>query len=112
MSQFGFNFVLLGQFSSDPIERKFGVYRIWYGSNYFVSICQFLESNHAIRIRSLVEVQLLQLERHQTGYLSRGITKICKECFKLVVWSTQQPQVTIDTPDQEEDCESYRMLLD
>lgn len=48
------DFVLLGQISSDPIERRFGQYRQLAGANYFLSVRQFLEAEKKIRLNSLV----------------------------------------------------------
>ena len=55
-----FHYVLLGQFQSDPLERRFGIYRRMGGCNYFVSVRQILEaeklqsgSNHCFNFQDL-----------------------------------------------------------
>jgi hypothetical protein len=49
------NFVMLGMFQNDPIERRFGWYRQLGGGNYYVSIRQVLEAEKSIRLRSLLK---------------------------------------------------------
>jgi hypothetical protein len=56
-----FNFVLLGKISSDAIEQRFGHYRQLAGSNYFLSVRQFLEAEKAIRLKSLVKYSHLSM---------------------------------------------------
>ena len=51
----GFDYVLLGMISSDPIERRFGWYRQLSGANYYFSVRQFLESEKKIRIQTLIK---------------------------------------------------------
>jgi hypothetical protein len=51
----GFNYVMLGQFSSDPIENRFGWYRTLSGSNYFISVRQVMESERKIKTVSLLK---------------------------------------------------------
>ncbi len=55
ISQEGFQYVLLGQLQSDPLEQRFGWYRQMSGANYFVSVRQILEAEKAIRVRSLIK---------------------------------------------------------
>ena len=50
-----FHYVLLGQFQSDPLERRFGIYRRMGGCNYFVSVRQILEAEKTIRLKSLLQ---------------------------------------------------------
>ena len=56
MEEKGFNYVLLGLITSDPIERRFGWYRQLGGANYYLSVRQFLESEKKICFKSLVEL--------------------------------------------------------
>jgi hypothetical protein len=55
------SFVLLGKFSSDPIEKRFGHYRQLAGANYFLSVRQFVESEKIIRLRALVKFSQLNI---------------------------------------------------
>ena len=55
------DFVLLGQISSDPIEKRFGQYRQLAGANYFLSVRQFLEAEKKIRLNSLVKFSNLSM---------------------------------------------------
>ena len=55
------DFVLLGQISSDPIEKRFGQYRQLAGANYFLSVRQFLETEKKIRLNSLVKFSNLSM---------------------------------------------------
>ena len=50
-----YKYVLLGQFQSDAIEKRFGWYRQLSGANYFVSVWQVLEAEKSIRVKSLVK---------------------------------------------------------
>lgn len=50
-----FQYVLTGQFLSDPIEKRFGWYRQLSGGNYFISVNQVLENEKKIRIISLLK---------------------------------------------------------
>ena len=50
-----FHYVLLGQFQSDPLEQRFGIYRRMGGCNYFVSVRQILEAEKTIRLKSLLQ---------------------------------------------------------
>ena len=51
----GLNFVLLGYVNSNPIERRFGVYRQSVGGNYYMALRQFLESEKKLRVKFLVK---------------------------------------------------------
>lgn len=63
LSDFNFNFVLLGQFQSDCIEKEFGIYRQSAGSNYFVAAEQVLPT---IRLRNLrLLSKMVKLEKKQ-----------------------------------------------
>jgi hypothetical protein len=55
------SFILLGQISSDSIERRFGQYRQMAGGNFFISVRQILESEKAIRIKCLVKFSQVTL---------------------------------------------------
>lgn len=50
-----FRFVLLGQISSDPVEKRFGLYRQMSGSNYFISQKQVEESERKLKILSIIK---------------------------------------------------------
>ena len=54
-----FEYVLLGQLQSDPIEKRFGWYRGLAGSNYFISVRQVLEAEKTIRVKALVKFSKL-----------------------------------------------------
>ena len=51
----GFKYVILGQISSDPIEKTFGKYRQMSGGNYYISERQVLCSEKKLKIISLVK---------------------------------------------------------
>ena len=51
----GLDYVLIGNFHSDPLERRFGRYRQLNGANYFGSEKQFLEGEKSIRVKSLIK---------------------------------------------------------
>ncbi len=55
-----FDYVLLGKFSSDTIEGRFGCYRQLSGGNFFISIKQILESEKKIRKLNLMELRMLE----------------------------------------------------
>ena len=48
------NFVLLGKFQTDNLERRFGRYRQLSGCNYNISVLQVLENEKKIRIKSVL----------------------------------------------------------
>ena len=50
-----FKYVLLGQFTSDPLEHRFGWYRQLSGAKYYITVKDILESENKIRIKSLVK---------------------------------------------------------
>jgi hypothetical protein len=50
------DYVLFGQITSDPLEKRFGWYRQLGGANYFLSVRQFLESEKKIRLQCLVKM--------------------------------------------------------
>ena len=50
LSNFSFDFVLLGKFQSDPIEARFGCYQQLSGANFFISVRQLLDSEKKIRV--------------------------------------------------------------
>ena len=50
LSNFGFRFVLLGKFQSDPIEARFGNYRQLSGGNFFISLRQLLDGEKKLRV--------------------------------------------------------------
>ena len=51
----GFHYVLLGHCQSDQLEHRFGRYRQMSGANYFVSFKQLLESEHKLKVTSLLK---------------------------------------------------------
>ena len=51
----GFRFVFLGQISSDPVEKRLGLYRQMSGSNYFISQKQIEESERKLKILSIIK---------------------------------------------------------
>lgn len=62
-----FEYVLLGQIQSDPIERRFGRIRQMSGANFFISVKQFLDSERKIKIHSLL---------HHTGLTIADLGKV------------------------------------
>jgi len=71
-----FSYVLLGQFQSDPIERRFGWCRRMAGSIYFVSVCQILEAEKSIRLRSLLKFSGLSLDEVKESFEEVEATKL------------------------------------
>jgi len=57
--------VLLGKINSDITERRLGRNRQLAGTNYFISVWQFLEAKKAIRLKSLVRVPDMTLREIQ-----------------------------------------------
>lgn len=51
----GFNYVLLGCLSSDPLEQRYGWYRQSSGANYYISFKQILDSERKIKVISLLK---------------------------------------------------------
>lgn len=47
-------YLLLGKFQTDPLEKRFGCYRQLSGANYHISLQQLLESEKKIRIKNLL----------------------------------------------------------
>ena len=56
-----FEYVLLGNLQSDPIEKRFGWYRQLAGGNYFISVRQILEAEKSIRLKSLLKFSGLSM---------------------------------------------------
>lgn len=52
-----FNYVLLGKFQTDNLERRFGLYRRMSGCNYHISVTQVLESEKKLKIMNLLRVR-------------------------------------------------------
>lgn len=48
ISNCGFYYVMTGNFQSDPIDRRFGIYRQSHGGNYLISIRQLFETERKI----------------------------------------------------------------
>ncbi len=61
MENHGLFYVLLGQIQSDPIESRFGIYRLMAGANYWISPRQLFESERKLRALSLVKFSALSL---------------------------------------------------
>ena len=53
---FGFEYVLLGKFQTDPLEARFGEYRQLSGGNYNVSVPQVLESEKKLKLLNLLSL--------------------------------------------------------
>ena len=58
----GFSYVCFGFITSDPIERRFGWYRLLGGANYYLSVRQFLESEKKIRLQCLIKFSKLSFK--------------------------------------------------
>lgn len=56
LTKLNIEFVLPGKLQTDPLEKRFGKYRIMSGCNYNVSFRQILESEKKIRVKHLIEV--------------------------------------------------------
>ena len=46
----GLNYILLGKFQTDQLERRFGRYRQLHGGNYYISVRQLLQSEKKIKV--------------------------------------------------------------
>ena len=55
LSECGFYYVLLGQLQSDPIERRFGLFRQSHGGNYYISVRQVFETERKLRAMNLTK---------------------------------------------------------
>lgn len=73
--KFKFSIVLLGQFESDRLERRFGRYRQLCGANYFLAVRQVLEAEKTIRIRSLVKFTKLSMAEIRECLSDKDTTK-------------------------------------
>lgn len=51
-----FEYVLLGKIQSDDIEGRFGKYRSMSGGNYHVTVTQILESEHKLKLLSILKL--------------------------------------------------------
>ena len=60
IGQCHFSYVMLGNLQSDPIERRFGIYRQSHGGNYYISIRQLLETERKLRAVSLTKYSRFQ----------------------------------------------------
>ena len=54
----GFNFVMLGEFTSDFLENEFGKYRQGSGGSYFISIQNVIEKFHIEKTKLLLELKV------------------------------------------------------
>lgn len=61
MDEKNLDYVLLGLINSDPLEGRFGWYRQLAGTNYYLSVWQFLEAEKKIRLKSLVKFAKLNM---------------------------------------------------
>ena len=48
--------ILTGNFQSDPIEKRFGLYRVALGSNYHVDHKSVMQAEKKIRLSSLIDL--------------------------------------------------------
>ena len=53
---------------SDCIEGRWGSYRRSAGTNYFISVCQVLEAEKCLRIKSLISIDKLNLSELQETF--------------------------------------------
>lgn len=49
-------YLLLGKFQTDPLEKRFGCYRQMSGSNYHISLQELLESEKKLRVKNLLRL--------------------------------------------------------
>ncbi len=76
-----YEYVLLGKFQSDPIERRFSWLRQLSGGNFYISVRQLLENEKKIRATSLLkfsrcsltEIRSLGNDENQSENLSRKV---------------------------------------
>ena len=52
-----FDHVLLGKFSSDPIDGRFGMYRQFSVGVFYIYVKQLLDSERKIRVLNILHVQ-------------------------------------------------------
>ena len=52
----GFNYFLTYFMQTDPLERHFGLYRMISGANYHISYCQVLESEHRLKVSTILKL--------------------------------------------------------
>lgn len=50
LNEKGMDYVLLGKFQTDLLERRFGRYRQLHGGNYYISVRQLLQSEKKIKV--------------------------------------------------------------
>jgi hypothetical protein len=80
------HFVLPGKINSDAIEHRFGQYGQLAGSNYFLSVRQFLEAEKSIRVKSLVKYSKLSMDEIKTSLSSStdGPPQISEDVDRLL----------------------------
>ena len=62
LQHLGFNYMLLGKFSSDPIESRFGWYRQCNGGNYYLTRRQLFQNEEKLRVISLMRFSKCTLD--------------------------------------------------
>ena len=81
-----FEYVLLGQMQSDPIEKRFGWYRQLAGGNYWISVRQILEAEKSIKLKSLVKFSQLDMATIKDIFqenIQESVTKNLEELKEL-----------------------------
>ena len=73
LENFEFKYVMLGKFSSDAIEGRFGWYRQSCGGSYFISVRQILTSEKKIRVLSLMRSIQCAESDDREGLLSSAL---------------------------------------
>ena len=85
MEEKGFDYVLIGQISSDYIEGRYSWYRQSAGANYYLSVRQFLESEKKIRLQLLIKFSNLSFkEATEVMKASQNSEDIQEEARKLL----------------------------
>ena len=57
LNELEFEYVLLSKFQTDPLEKRFGLYRRMSGCNYNVSISQVMESEKKLKILNALKIK-------------------------------------------------------
>ena len=73
----GFEYVMLGQFSSDKIEKEFGKLRQGAGGTYFITVRDVLQKTAIKHTQLALELEIIDLNTKDVGH-------VCDKCNRLL----------------------------
>lgn len=89
IDQCGFQYVLTGKLSSDPVEGRFGWYRQLSGANYYISVRQLFESERKIKTLSLLKFSGFTFNEIKTSFPS-SLSADCATDSETINWFVEQ----------------------